>query len=44
MTTKPLRILTVGATDSICRFVVTEALRQCHVVRSLVRDSNRADH
>lgn len=37
-----LKILVVGATGSIGRLVVEEALRSGHAVRALVRDSNRA--
>jgi uncharacterized protein YbjT (DUF2867 family) len=38
----PLKILVVGATGSIGRLVVAEALRQGHAVRALVRDPHRA--
>jgi uncharacterized protein YbjT (DUF2867 family) len=41
MKTQP-RILVVGATGSIGRLVVAEALRQGHAVRALVRGANRA--
>jgi len=36
--THPLRILVVGATGSIGRLVVAEALREGYAVRALVRD------
>ena len=46
MTTKAhtpvLNVLVVGATGSIGRLVVDEALRRGHVVRALVRDASRA--
>src|SRR3954467_12982955 len=35
-------VLAVGATGSIGRFVVEEALRQGHAVRALVRDAAKA--
>ena len=42
MTVAPLAVLVVGATGSIGRLVVEEALRQGHAVRALVRDLDRA--
>ncbi|WP_069628762.1 SDR family oxidoreductase [Streptomyces niveus] len=39
MTTEPLTVLVVGATGSIGRLVVTEALARGHTVRALVRDT-----
>ena len=43
MTSKPsLTVLVVGATGSIGRLVVAEALRQGHSVRALVRDAHKA--
>jgi uncharacterized protein YbjT (DUF2867 family) len=42
MTGAKSTILVVGATGSIGRLVVAEALRQGHVVRALVRDEARA--
>lgn len=42
MTPSMLRILVVGATGSIGRLVVEEALRQGHTVRALVRSAERA--
>lgn len=42
MSEAPLNVLVVGATGSIGRLVVAEALRQGHVVRALVRDLRRA--
>ena len=42
MSTTPLRVLVVGATGSIGRLVVDEAMRQGHAVRVLVRDLDRA--
>lgn len=41
MTTPQLTILAVGASGSIGRHVVDEALRQGHTVRALVRDPTR---
>jgi nucleoside-diphosphate-sugar epimerase len=42
MTSKPsLTVLVVGATGSIGRLVVAEALRQGHSVRALVRAHTR---
>lgn len=38
-----LTVLAVGATGSIGRYVVAEALRQGHVVRALVRDARQSD-
>ena len=40
--THPMRILVVGATGSIGRLVVAEALRQGYAVRALVRNPARA--
>ena len=40
--TSPQTVLVVGATGSIGRLVVEEALRQRHWVRALVRSRNRA--
>ncbi|MEY4765583.1 MAG: hypothetical protein RI907_2256 [Pseudomonadota bacterium] len=40
--TKQLVVLVVGATGSIGRLAVAEALRQGHAVRALVRDPGRA--
>jgi uncharacterized protein YbjT (DUF2867 family) len=42
MNARPLTVLVVGATGSIGRLVVAEALRQRHAVRALVRDLGRA--
>lgn len=42
MSTPHLTILAIGATGSIGRHVVSEALRQGHTVRVLVRDRGRA--
>ena len=42
MNPRPLTVLVVGATGSIGRLVVAEALRQGHAVRALVRDLGRA--
>jgi uncharacterized protein YbjT (DUF2867 family) len=42
MTTFPMTVLVVGATGSIGRLVVEEALRQGHAVRALVRSSEKA--
>ncbi|QUP56041.1 NAD(P)H-binding protein (plasmid) [Ralstonia syzygii] len=42
MSPAPLKILVVGATGSIGRLVVAQALRQGHAVRALVRDLARA--
>ena len=42
MNVAPLRVLVVGATGSIGRLVVDEAIRQGHKVRVLVRDLRRA--
>ena len=41
MTNAPMTVLVVGATGSIGRLVVDEALRQGHVVRALVRTTTR---
>ena len=38
MATHPLTVLVVGATGSIGRLVVTEAIARGHTVRALVRD------
>ena len=42
MSAAPLNVLVVGATGSIGRLVVEEAIRQGHKVRVLVRDLRRA--
>jgi uncharacterized protein YbjT (DUF2867 family) len=42
MTTSQLHVLVVGATGSIGRLVVEEAMRRGHTVRALVRDQVRA--
>lgn len=42
MTSAPLTVLVAGATGSIGRLVVTEALRQGHEVRALVRSADKA--
>ncbi|AWB06619.1 epimerase (plasmid) [Azospirillum humicireducens] len=42
MSTLPLTVLVVGATGSIGRLVVEEAIQQGHAVRALVRDPARA--
>ena len=42
MSKSPEEVLVVGATGSIGRLVVTEAIREGYVVRALVRDPNRA--
>jgi uncharacterized protein YbjT (DUF2867 family) len=42
MKAAPLKVLVVGATGSIGRLVVDEAVRQGHEVRGLVRDLRRA--
>lgn len=42
MSAAPLKVLVVGATGSIGRLVVDEAIRQGHAVRVLVRDVHRA--
>jgi len=42
--THPMRILVVGATGSIGRLVVAEALREGYAVRALVRDLARASN
>ncbi|SMF89971.1 Uncharacterized conserved protein YbjT, contains NAD(P)-binding and DUF2867 domains [Azospirillum oryzae] len=42
--TDPMRLLTVGATGSIGRHVVTRAVREGYAVRALVRDPDRARH
>jgi uncharacterized protein YbjT (DUF2867 family) len=42
MSATKLKVLVVGATGSIGRLVVAQALRQGHVVRALVRDLARA--
>ena len=39
---KPMTVLAVGATGSIGRLVVDEAIRQGHAVRALLRDPGRA--
>lgn len=42
MTNRPLNELVLGATGSIGRYAVDEALRQGHSVRALVGDQTRA--
>jgi uncharacterized protein YbjT (DUF2867 family) len=42
MITPPATVLVVGATDSIGRLVVDEAIRQGYTTRALVRDRNKA--
>ncbi|MEY4427603.1 MAG: hypothetical protein RLZZ182_292 [Pseudomonadota bacterium] len=42
MNARKLKVLVVGATGSIGRLAVAEALRQGHAVRALVRDPGRA--
>lgn len=42
MTSRPATVLIVGATGSIGRHAVAEALRQGYAVRALVRDAGRA--
>jgi uncharacterized protein YbjT (DUF2867 family) len=42
MNASPMTVLVVGATGSIGRLVVDEALRQGHAVRALVRNSSKA--
>jgi uncharacterized protein YbjT (DUF2867 family) len=37
-----MTVLAVGATGSVGRLVVDEAIRQGHAVRALVRDPGRA--
>jgi uncharacterized protein YbjT (DUF2867 family) len=37
-----MKILVVGATGSLGRLVVEEAIRQGHIVRALVRDPRKA--
>lgn len=44
MSRTALTVLVVGATGSIGRLVVDEALRRGHIVRALVRDAVRAQH
>ena len=44
MSKRPDNILFVGATGSIGRLVVAEAIREGYAVRALVRDPDRADH
>jgi len=43
MTTTRMTVLVVGATGSIGRLVVDEAIRQGHAVRALVRKSSKKD-
>ena len=43
MTANPTTVLVVGATGSIGRLVVDEAIRQGHAVRALVRKSSKTD-
>ena len=42
MTTPPATVLVVGATGSIGRLVVEEAIRQGYTTRALVRDAGKA--
>ena len=42
MTLSPMTVLVVGATGSIGRLVVEEALRQWHIVRALARSVDKA--
>jgi uncharacterized protein YbjT (DUF2867 family) len=42
MTTRPTSVLVVGATGSVGRLVVAEAIRQGYTARALVRDRDRA--
>ena len=42
MSNTQLKVLVVGATGSIGRLVMDEAIRQCHEVRVLVHDVRRA--
>jgi uncharacterized protein YbjT (DUF2867 family) len=42
MTIHPMTVLVVGATGSIGRLVVEEAVRQGHAVKALVRDTGKA--
>ena len=42
MNHRPSTVLIVGATGSIGRYAVAEALRQGYAVRALVRDQARA--
>ena len=42
MNPRPSTVLITGATGSIGRYAVAEALRQGHTVRALVRDQTRA--
>jgi len=42
LTVTPMTVLVVGATGSIGRLVVDEALRQGHVVRALVRTQDKS--
>jgi uncharacterized protein YbjT (DUF2867 family) len=42
MTTKPTTVLIIGATGSIGRLVVAEAIRQGYLTRPLVRDRDKA--
>jgi uncharacterized protein YbjT (DUF2867 family) len=42
MTTRPRTVLVVGATGSIGRLVVAEAIRQGYTTRALVRDRDKA--
>jgi uncharacterized protein YbjT (DUF2867 family) len=44
MTTARMTVLVVGATGSIGRLVVDEAIRQGHAVHALVRNSAKASH
>jgi uncharacterized protein YbjT (DUF2867 family) len=42
MTTPRMTVLVVGATGSIGRLVFSEAFRQGHAVRALVRNADKA--
>ena len=42
MSKEPLTIVFVGATGSVGRLAITEALRQGHTARALVRNERRA--
>ncbi|MBT2595917.1 NAD(P)H-binding protein [Arthrobacter sp. ISL-72] len=42
MTNRPSTVLIAGATGSIGRYAVAEALRHGYTVRALVRDKTRA--
>ena len=44
MTTRPVTVLVVGATGSIGRLVVAEAIAQGYATRALTRDPAKARH